>query len=224
MKTIAIAVTVLALASPAFAAQTATPGETKDPMAGWVPRKVTKPAADKQEIMALFKTMEDAEKAGNLEAAAAMVDFPVLMVTDNSRGQAMSDVWTKEKWTQVMAPFYQHPNPDMKVTHKPSVFLITDSLASVQDEWTMTMKGKKLSARDATLLVRKDGKWLIKSMTEGGWGDLMAEHPSTASEGSAPSGTGASGAAGAGQPSGTGTGAAPSAPTEPQQAPQPTTK
>ncbi len=226
MKKIALAVTLLAFVAPAFAHQeTSAAGENKDPMAGWVPRKVTREAADKKEISALFKSMEAAEKKGDLEAAAALVDFPVLMVTDDSKGEAMGEAWTREKWMQVMAPFYQHPKPDMKVTHKPTIYVITDSLATAQDEWTMTMGAKKLSARDSTLLVRRNGKWLVKSMTEGGWGDMMAEQPATASQPAAPSGTGSMGSGEQGaHPSGTGAGESTgtSTPAEPQGAQQPT--
>ncbi len=190
MKRIALAVTLLAFATPGFAAeqQAAAPGE--DPMAGWVPRKVTKEKADKQEIMTLFKSFEACEKKGDVNAAAALVDFPVLMVTDDSKGEAMGETWNREKWVQVMAPFYGKPKPDMKVTHRPVVFMITDSLASVADQWTMTAGEKKVTARNSTLVVRKGGQWLVKSMVEGGWGDTMKETPATASQPTPPSGTG----------------------------------
>ncbi len=173
---------LLALLVPAVALaaeeSAAAPETQKDPMAGWVPRKVTKAEQDKKEITALFKAMENAAKAGNLEAAAALVDFPVLMVTDDSKGQASAEPWDREKWTEVMAPFYK-PMPDMKVTHKPTIFLVTDSIASVGDESTMKMGAKTVTTRSTTLLIRRDGKWLVKSMAEGGWGDMMAESSSS---------------------------------------------
>src|SRR6266496_5312230 len=89
MIRIPLALTLLVLASPALAQgdTTATP-PAADPMAGWKPPKVTKEQADKREIMALFRQMEDAGKKGDLEAAASLIDFPVLMVTDDSNGEA----------------------------------------------------------------------------------------------------------------------------------------
>src|SRR5512138_3462245 len=123
MKRFALAFSLLAWAGLALAAgDTETTAPAKDPMAAWVPPKVKNEQADKKEIMALFKSMENAEKKGDLNAAAALVDFPVLMVTDDSKGQAMSGAWDKEKWTQVMEPFYKHPMQDVKVTHKPNIF------------------------------------------------------------------------------------------------------
>ncbi len=185
MIRIPLALTLLVLASPALAQgdTTATP-PAADPMAGWKPPKVTKEQADKREIMALFRQMEDAGKKGDLEAAASLIDFPVLMVTDDSNGEARTGSWAQEKWMQVMAPFYK-PMPDMKVTHKPTIFMITDSLASVDDVSTMTMGKRNITSRSNMLLVRTGGEWRVKSMTEGGWGDMMKGPPAGEQQGGA---------------------------------------
>jgi hypothetical protein len=41
----------------------------------------------------------------------------------------------------------------------------------------MTMGKKSVTSRNTSILVRKDGKWLVKAMMEGGWGDMMAAPP-----------------------------------------------
>jgi hypothetical protein len=120
--------------------------------------------------------MDEAAKKGDLAAAAALVDFPVLMITDDAKGQASAVEWSKEQWTQVMEPFYKQPMPG-KVTHKPLVFLASDSLATLNDVVTMTVGKKSMTSRNTTILVRRDGKWRIKAMMEGGWGDMMASSP-----------------------------------------------
>ena len=132
-------------------------------------------AKDKQEIQAMFKAMETASRAGDLEAAAALVDFPVTMITDDSKGQASGEAWSREQWTQVMKPFYDKPMKDVKVTHKPTIFLMSDSLASVSDVCTMTQGGKSMTTRNSMLVIRRDGKWRVKAMAEGGWGDAMGQ-------------------------------------------------
>jgi uncharacterized protein (TIGR02246 family) len=184
----------LAVATVALAAEPQQPGAKahEDPMMGWVPRPVKNEAADKKEIGALFKSMEDAGRTGSLDAAAALIDFPVLMITDDSKGEAKGEPWSKEQWTKVMTPFYSKPNPDMKSTHKPTVTVLTDSLAAVTDQWTMTMGKQKASGRSAMLVVRTDGKWRVKAMVEGGWGDAMKEGPAAGGTGSStePAGTG----------------------------------
>jgi Domain of unknown function (DUF4440) len=160
---------LLALVAPALGAE-AQPAQG-DPMASWRPPKVPADQKVRKEILALFGKMEAAGKKADLEAAAALVDFPVLMVTDDSKGEAQAGAWTKEQWTEVMKPFYAKPM-EGKVKHKPTVFVVTDSLATATDTWTMTMGGKTTSGRNSTLFVRKGGEWKIKAMMEGGWGDM----------------------------------------------------
>jgi uncharacterized protein (TIGR02246 family) len=168
---VALVPTALALADDKAAGAPAG-----DPMAGWTPRKVSREAQDRKEIAALIQAMDDAARKGDLAAAEALVDFPVLMVTDDSKGQASSAQWSREQWTQVMEPFYKQPMHG-KVTHKPLVFLASDSLATLNDTVTMTMGKKSVTSRNTTLLVRRDGKWLVKAMMEGGWGDMMTAMP-----------------------------------------------
>jgi hypothetical protein len=176
-------------------------GTAENPMAGWVPPKVKSESKDKQEIQGVLRAMDAAARTGDIDAAAALVDFPVTMMTDDSKGQGMSDAWDREKWVEQMRPLYGQAMKDMKITHKPNVFLLSDSLASVDDVATMTQGGKTITSRSSMLLVRVDGKWRVKAMAEGGWGDLMGK----AGQGAA--------SAGQGTPSqGTGSGASESSP------------
>jgi hypothetical protein len=158
-------------ALPALAAD--QPAGGGQPSAAWAPPKVKNEARDRKEIAALWDAFDEADRKGEAGAAAALIDFPVLMVTDDPKGQAVAQSWSREQWLQVMAPFYK-ADPSRKVKHKPQVFLVSDSLASVDDVVTAPMNGKPVTMRNTTLLVRKDGKWLVKVMTEGGWGDMMA--------------------------------------------------
>jgi uncharacterized protein (TIGR02246 family) len=155
-----------------------------DPMAGWTPKKVMKEAQDRKEIAALIRAMDEAGRKGDLAAAAALMDFPVLMVTDDSKGQGSAAQWSREQWTQVMEPFYKKPMTE-KLTHKPVIFLASDSLATLNDTVTVTMGKKSMTSRNAMVLVRKDGKWLVKSMMEGGWGDMMSQPQEATAEGDA---------------------------------------
>jgi hypothetical protein len=168
-----------------------------DPMANWRPPKVKNEKQDRAEISKLFKTMEAAGKKGDVEAAASLIDFPVLMLTDDSKGEAHGGAWTREQWLKEMGPLYK-PMPDMKVSEKPTVFLMTDSLATVTNVATITMgKNKPFTTRNSMLLARVGGEWKVKAMVEGGWGDAMAgaghEGTAGATPSSAPSDTTSSG-------------------------------
>ena len=191
LLSVLVPVAVLAQATGS-AEPSKTPETAGDPMAAWRPPKKLTPAEEKksrQEILAVFKKMEQAGQKGELDAAVALVDFPVLMLTDTKAGDAVGEPWTEEQWRKVMAPFYEKPMKDMKVTHNPKVFFVTDALASVDDDWTMTMGKKKISGRSTSLVARKGGEWKVKAMVEGGWGDMPM--PEAGAGGGAPGQQGA---------------------------------
>ncbi|HSD22510.1 MAG TPA: hypothetical protein VLC54_20840 [Anaeromyxobacter sp.] len=220
MALLSVLVPIAVFAQAPSSAEPSTPGGASDPMAGWTPPKKLTPAQDKkarQEILALFKKMEQAAQKGELDSAVALVDFPVLMVTDTKAGDAVGGPWTEEMWRKVMTPFYEHPMKDMRVTHNPKVFLVTEALASVDDDWTMTVGKKKTTGRSSNLLVRKGGEWKVKAMVEGGWGDMPM--PDMPAEGGAPGqqGTGA-------MPAEPATPATPAQPAEPATPAQPEQK
>lgn len=196
------------------------PGDASDPMSMWRPPKKITPAQEKQarqQIQAVFKKMEQAAQKGELDSAVALVDFPVLMLTDTKAGDAVGEPWEEEQWRKVMTPFYEKPMKDMRVTHNPKVFLVTEALASVDDDWTMTMGKTKTTGRSSSLLVRKGGEWKVKAMVEGGWGDMpMGDMP-------AGTGSGAPGQQGAtpAEPTKPATPAEPATPTTPAEPTQP---
>lgn len=164
-----VALALLTLSTAAAAAEPAA-GQ-QDPMAGWAPPKVKAEAKDKKEIQVLFLRMEEAGKKGDLDGAAAVIDFPVLMVTDDKAGEATGESWTREQWVQVMKPFYAKPM-EGTMKHKPSIFLVSDSLATANVDWTMKEGGKTMTGRNALIFIRKGGEWKVKAMMEGGWGDM----------------------------------------------------
>jgi hypothetical protein len=169
-----IAVAALLAFSVPLTALAAEPDAASDPMQGWSPPKIKKEKQDRAEIAKLFKAMEAAAKKGDIETAASLIDFPVLMLTDDSKGEAHGAAWTREQWMKEMEPFYK-PMPDMKVKEKPTVFLLTDSLATVTNVATITMGNKKpMTTRNSMMLARVGGEWKVKAMAEGGWGDAMA--------------------------------------------------
>jgi hypothetical protein len=65
------------------------------------------------------------------------------------------------------------PTPKgVKFSIKNNITMLTDSLGQVVSDCSMTMGKTKMKWKSAELVVHKNGKWLAKSMTEGGWGDM----------------------------------------------------
>ena len=126
----------------------------------------------KQEIDTFLKEEDELMKSGDMQTMLSRVDFPVFLLTDDSKGTPMGEMYDRQKYTEMMQPFYQSMPKDMKVTHKHTVTVLSDSLASVTDDFTMTKGKQKYNGRSQSLLVKRDGQWKWKSVAEPGWGDM----------------------------------------------------
>jgi hypothetical protein len=102
------------------------------------------------------------------------VDFPVYMVTDNSQGVPTGKEFTREEYVAMMRPLFEKMPKDIKVNTKPTYTVLSDSLVGVSVESTMAAGKQKMNTRSASTLIKRDGKWLWKTMTQAGWGDVMA--------------------------------------------------
>ncbi|MDQ3265889.1 MAG: hypothetical protein M3Y59_19910 [Myxococcota bacterium] len=139
-------------------------------MGPWT-RKPTNEGKTKKEIQAFFKEEEKLMKSGDLEAALNRVDFPIYMATDNSKGEPYGQPWNREEYSEMMKPFFEQTPKDLKMTHKPTITVLSDSLALVVDDFSVTTGGKTRTGKNASLLVNKDGQWKWKMTAEAGWGE-----------------------------------------------------
>ena len=190
-RTLLAALALCALATPALAqekkdtppagANAGAPDMSK--MGPWS-RKPTNEARTKKDVDAFFKEEDALMKKRDFDGMLARMDFPVYMLTDDSKGVPMGKLYTRDEYVKEMKGFWDNMPKDMKVTHKPNVTVLSDSLVSVTDDFNMQMGGKKMSGRNQAFLVKRDGQWKWKQMAEAGWGDA------------AQAGTGGSGEAG----------------------------
>jgi hypothetical protein len=155
------------------AMQAATPASPFDlAKAGPWTRKPTDEKKLKKELEAFFKEEDALATRGDREAMLARIDFPVFMVTDDQKGTAETRSYTREQYLATMKPFYDNMPKDVKYTHKPTFTVLSDSLADVTDEFTMTTGKQKLAGRNQSLVIKVDGQWKWKVMTEAGWGGV----------------------------------------------------
>jgi hypothetical protein len=163
---------VLALGTTALAEEKPAPSAGAPDMSkvGPLSRPVTKP--DKKGVDALYKTMLEACKNGDVDAAADNVDFPVLMLTDDASGVAKSFPATREQWVAIMRPMMSNMPKDMKTTHKHDVTFLSDALAVAIEENGLSTGATKGKWKSMSVLTLKDGKWKFKEMAEAGWGDM----------------------------------------------------
>jgi opacity protein-like surface antigen len=157
----------------------------KGQMGGWMPQTVTK--KDTKGIETMMKAWHEAFMKKDIAGAAQNLDFPVLMVTTDSKGNVMTTSWDHDTWVNNMTKSMASM-PDMKDMPKMPMpkmkyDFITNGIASVFETMTMPMGKKSMTTNSHCLVVMKDGKWLVKSMTEGGWGDMMGDQGMKKDEG-----------------------------------------
>jgi hypothetical protein len=136
------------------------------------PRTVTDEAKVKKELETLVQSDEEAMKAHDLEKMAANVDFPVFMATDSAT-EGMGETWNHSHFVDTMKKSMAGMPKDIEVSHHWSYNVLSDNLALVNAENSMTKDGKVSTWRSSGLAIRKGGRWMWKSMMEGGWGDNL---------------------------------------------------
>jgi hypothetical protein len=151
-------------------------------------RKPTNEKQTKKEVQAFFKQMEEIGKKQDFDAMIAMHDFPVYMVTDDLKGVPETKEFSREEYIVMMKPMQEGMPKDVKMTHKPTITVLSDSLVAVTDDFTMTQGKQKVTGRNASLLVKRDGQWKWKMMAEAGYGGMSPQgttggSPQTPSEG-----------------------------------------
>lgn len=152
----------------------AATGGSQDMMSKMGPwtRKPTNEAKTKQDVNAFLKQEDEIMKKRDFQGSLARIDFPLFMVTDDSKGVPKAKLYNRADYEREMKGMWEDMPPDLKVTHRPTITVLSDSLVSVTDDYRMTMGGKTMNGRNQAVLVKRDGQWKWKEMVEAGWGDM----------------------------------------------------
>ena len=167
---LAMSFATLVLASPAWAED--KPAEVPDmsKMGPWS-RKPTDEKRIKKEIDAFLEQVDEVFKKRDFEASLGMIDFPLYWATDNSKGMGHTELLDRVKWTAMQKPFYENMPKDTEMTHKFTVVVLSDAMATGTDDYVLSTGKDKFAGRGAFLLVKRDGQWKWKVMSEAGWGE-----------------------------------------------------
>lgn len=138
---------------------------------GWKARQVTR--EDKRGIDAYYRAADESLKSNNWDAIASQIDFPVLMVTDDARGEGNGSMWNREQWLRTMKQASAGTPQNAKISARRKPFFITNDLVIVEIENRMQVGNQKMNYRSADLLIRRNGQWRTKASIEGGWGESM---------------------------------------------------
>ena len=181
---------ILFLSAPALAADAPPPSNMDLTKMGPLSRLPKNEKKDQKELQDWFKAYQAADQKDDLDALVAMTDFPVLMMTDSSKGEFKSSQVSKDAYVAMMKPFMTpEAKKGMKVSgQKGTCHMISDDLASCEGEYTVEAGKQKTKLNNQMTMTRVDGKWKAKSMMEAGWGDMdpNAAPPPAAAPAAAP--------------------------------------
>lgn len=138
-------------------------------------RKPRDEKAVRKEIDAFLKANDESAKKNDMDGMLALIDFPVYMVTDDAKGAVEAKAYTKDEYVAMMKPYFDNAPKDVSTQHKYSTTVLSDALAQVMDDSTMIIGKTKIPGTSVNLLVKRDGKWLWKTMVEAGWGGAQQQ-------------------------------------------------
>ena len=126
----------------------------------------------KQGVDVLYASLEAALQKGDAQAYAGLCDFPLLLISDDAQGPAVLTALDKEAFLKLMGPALQ-PLGDAKVSSKHLVKVLSESLATIDEIVTVQVGKTKATWKNTATVVRREGAWRFKSVTEAGWGELL---------------------------------------------------
>lgn len=136
---------------------------------GPLSRKVTK--EDKKGVAETYKAWDEAWKKGDVNALADMVDYPVIMMSDDAKGEEKNFEASREQFVGMMQGFANMPK-DMKITARHAPTFISDSLVVSVNNNSLSMGKVHGTWHSFDVLTLVDGKWKFKQICEAGWGDM----------------------------------------------------
>ncbi len=129
---------------------------------------------DGREVDLLLSELDSAYQHSDLAAAAALIDFPLVVLKAASNGWERNGSWSSEEWLEAVEPQFNGP-PAAKVRRGHAISMVTDSLAWVEDA-RIVIADTHLPDRvqRLALVIRKGRRWLVKALVERTWPELVS--------------------------------------------------
>lgn len=131
---------------------------------GFVPSE-----ADVASVRAWFERYDALAAAHDYEAMADQAVFPLNEVTDDGKGNAKAEQFSREAFVAQMAQVMGGGGDVTMETTRTPHFLSAD-LVFVITDGTMTYEGQSQPIRYGDLLLKVNGDWRFQTMVQGGWG------------------------------------------------------
>ena len=140
-----------------------------DNLKGPLSRKVTH--EDKEGIEALFNAAADAWRTEDVQALLTLYDLPIYSGTDNAAGAYQAALCDGEQLRAILTALMRAERKDVSRAERRTPHFLSDSIAMVLVDTSVTRNGDALgSYTSAILVIKKDGLWRFKSGVQAGHG------------------------------------------------------
>ncbi|HSK90544.1 MAG TPA: DUF4440 domain-containing protein [Euzebyales bacterium] len=111
------------------------------------------------------------------DAMADMALFPIIVMTNDSAGECVTQEWDRETFVQAMAMDTDGSDPsEVELSNEREPVFLNRDLAVVVTNSTVTMNGQQQHMRYVDIMAKHDGEWRFKSMIQAGWGDMLKQY------------------------------------------------
>lgn len=131
---------------------------------------------DTQSLLDWFTRYDTHVQRNETDAMADMALFPIIVMTNDSAGDCVTQEWDRETFVQAMAMNTADPDQEMELRNEREPVFLNSDLAIVVTNSTVTMDGEQQHMRYVDIMAKKDGQWRFKSMIQAGWGDMLKEY------------------------------------------------
>jgi hypothetical protein len=153
----------------AFAAKKEVDVSHMDNVTGPLSRRVTH--EDGQGIETLFKAAADAWRKEDVQALMTLYDLPIYAGTDNAAGAYQAALCDDEQLRAILTALMRGERKDVSRAERRTPHFLSDSMAMVLVETSVTRNGDALgSYTSAILVIKKGGVWRFKSGVAAGHG------------------------------------------------------
>ena len=140
-----------------------------DNLTGPLSRRITH--EDRQGIEALFVAAADAWRKEDIDALGTLYDLPIYAGTDNAAGAYQDAVCDGERLHEILTGWMQAEAKDVSRAQRRTPYFLSDSMAMVLVETSVTRNGDALGSYTSAILVIKKGEvWRFKSGVVAGHG------------------------------------------------------
>lgn len=132
---------------------------------------------DTKNLMDWFAKYQSHVLKNELDEMAAMAVFPLVVVTDDSDGNYVSQDWDVATFKQAMDLTSQGVDlATITIENNRNPIFLGENLAVVITNAVTTIAGQSKQSRYADIMVKQDGVWKYKSMIQSGWGDMLKQY------------------------------------------------